>query len=87
VQLLDGLLVVSEILLAADENDGKALAEVQDLRNPLETKNNTLAHRHQEPAVAAFRGERKKSYLLLDVVKGVWGVDSEADKDDVRVGV
>lgn len=30
VQLLDCLLVVSEILLAADENDGQALAEVED---------------------------------------------------------
>jgi hypothetical protein len=36
VQLLDGLLVVSQILLAADEDDGQAGAEVQDLRNPLE---------------------------------------------------
>lgn len=30
VQLLDCLLVVSEILLATDENDGQALAEVED---------------------------------------------------------
>lgn len=36
VQLLNGLLVVSQILLAADEDDGQAGAEVQDLRNPLE---------------------------------------------------
>jgi hypothetical protein len=34
-QLLNSLLVVSEILLAANENDGQALAEVQNLRNPL----------------------------------------------------
>jgi hypothetical protein len=34
-QLLDGLLVVAEILLAADKDDRQALAEVQDLRDPL----------------------------------------------------
>lgn len=34
-KLLDGLLVVTEILLAADEDDGQTLAEVQDLRDPL----------------------------------------------------
>jgi hypothetical protein len=35
VQLLNGLLVVSQILLAADEDDGQAGAEVQDLGDPL----------------------------------------------------
>jgi hypothetical protein len=34
-ELLDGLGVVTQILLATNENDGKALAEVKDLRNPL----------------------------------------------------
>jgi hypothetical protein len=34
-QLLDGLGVVAEILLAANQNDGQALAEVQNLRDPL----------------------------------------------------
>jgi hypothetical protein len=35
VQLLNRLLVVSEILLATYKDDGKALAEVQDLGDPL----------------------------------------------------
>lgn len=35
VQLLNSLLVVSQILLAADEDDGEARAEVQDLGDPL----------------------------------------------------
>ena len=35
VQLLDGLLVEAQILLAADQDDGQALAEVQDLGDPL----------------------------------------------------
>ena len=35
VQFLDGLLVVAQILLAADQDDGEAVAEVEDLRDPL----------------------------------------------------
>jgi hypothetical protein len=35
VQLLNGLLIISQILLAADEDDGKALAEMQDFGDPL----------------------------------------------------
>jgi hypothetical protein len=36
VQLLNGLLVEAQILLATDENDGQALAEVQNLGDPLQ---------------------------------------------------
>jgi hypothetical protein len=35
VQLLDSLLVISQIFLAADEDDGEALAEMQDFGDPL----------------------------------------------------
>lgn len=35
VQLFNSLLVVSQILLATDEDDGQAGAEVQDLGDPL----------------------------------------------------
>ena len=34
-QLLDGLVVVTKILLAANQDNWKALAEVQNLGNPL----------------------------------------------------
>ena len=34
-ELLDGLRIVTEIALAADENDGKTLAEVKDFGDPL----------------------------------------------------
>ena len=34
-KLFDSLGVIAQILLASDEDDGKALAEVHDLRNPL----------------------------------------------------
>lgn len=35
VQLFIGLRVVTKIHLAANKDDGKALAEMEDLRNPL----------------------------------------------------
>jgi hypothetical protein len=34
-ELLDSLRIVTEIALAADKNDGKTLAEVQDFGDPL----------------------------------------------------
>ena len=37
-KLLNGLVVVAQILLATDEDDGKTLAEVHDLRNPLQAR-------------------------------------------------
>ena len=36
MQLLERLLVPAEIALAANEDDGQARAEVEDLRDPLE---------------------------------------------------
>ena len=36
VELLDGLLVVSEILLTADEDDWEIVAEMKDFGDPLE---------------------------------------------------
>lgn len=35
VELFDGLLVVAEILFAADQDDGKTTAEMQDFGDPL----------------------------------------------------
>jgi len=35
VKFFNSLLVVAEILLTTDENDGQALAEVKNLRDPL----------------------------------------------------
>ena len=43
MQFLDRLLVVAEIFLATDENDGKALAEMEDFRDPLWVKITILA--------------------------------------------
>lgn len=40
-ELLDGLGVVAQILLAANKDDGKALAEVENLGNPLQNRVST----------------------------------------------
>jgi hypothetical protein len=90
VQLLNGLLVVSQILLAADKDDGEAGAEVQNLRDPLKNHNavsvcspsKSVTH----DAMAPWARERVV-YLLLDVVQRIRRVDSEADEDDMWVGV
>ena len=86
VQLLNGLLVVSQILLAADEDDGQAGAEVQDLGNPLEEKDSVSVCSPSESvthdAIAAWARERVV-YLLLDVVQRIRRVDGEADEDDM----
>lgn len=37
-ELLNGLVVVTQILLATNENNGKALAEVKNFGNPLQKK-------------------------------------------------
>ena len=36
VQLFDGLVIETQILLAANENDREALAEMKNLGNPLQ---------------------------------------------------
>jgi hypothetical protein len=72
VQLLNSLLVVSQVLLATDKDDGQAGAEVQNLRDPLERESlvskclpgGSVTH----GAVAPEARERVK-YLLLDVVQ------------------
>jgi hypothetical protein len=35
VELFDSLLIITQILLATDEDDGEATAEMQNLGNPL----------------------------------------------------
>jgi hypothetical protein len=38
VKLLDGLLIVSQILLTSNQYDGKPTAEMQDFGNPLRAR-------------------------------------------------
>lgn len=54
VQLLDGLWIESQILLAADEDDGQTGAEVQDLGDPLSRR--FLSETHHATAKMASRG-------------------------------
>ena len=80
VELFNGLLVVSQILLATNQDDWEAAAEVQNLRNPLQ-----LCTCQQ---FLIFQLRRSvKAYLLLNVIEGIGRVDGEADEDDMRVGV
>ena len=85
-ELLNHSGVAPEILLAADEDDGQAGAEVQDLGNPLgETYSVSVCSPSgsvTHDAVAAWARERMV-YLLLDVVQRIRRVDGEADEDDM----
>lgn len=91
-ELLNGLVVVTQILLATDEDDGKALAEMQDLRNPLEQATASVgdsqgASPGYETVLFGGLGGDQGPYLLLNVVQRVGRVDSKADQDNVGVGV
>jgi hypothetical protein len=72
VQLLNSLLVVSQILLAADKDDGQAGAEVENLGDPLE-KNSLVSRCSASKSVAhdaiAPWARERVIYLLLDVVQ------------------
>jgi hypothetical protein len=70
---------MSEIILAAHEDDGKTLAEMKDFRNPLRSELVSLC--------MSYALYTMKVYLLLDVVKGVRRVDGEADQDHMRIWV
>lgn len=79
VKLLDGFLIITEILLAADEDDGQTTAEMHDLGDPLGGTCQQFSY------LGKLR--LRHPYLLLDVVQGIRGVDSEADQDDVGIGI
>lgn len=57
-ELLNGLLVVSQILLAADEDDGQALAEVQNLGDPLCNSNMVSQEWFYKACQPVTRGRR-----------------------------
>jgi hypothetical protein len=47
-KLLDGLGVVAQILLAANKDDGKTLAEVKNFGNPLRNRVSTQMRKHMQ---------------------------------------
>ena len=82
VEFFNGLLVVTEILLAAHKNDGKARAEMENFGDPLQRCTRQQSLKYECPS-----RNRCQAYLLLNVVKGVRRVDGKADQDDMRVRV
>lgn len=77
MKLLNRLLVETQVLFAADQDNGETLAEVQNLGNPLgRVRGSSASSRVDED-----------SYLLLDVVERIGRVDGKANQNDVGVGV
>jgi hypothetical protein len=89
VQLLNGLGVVAQILLTANQDNGEALAEVENLGNPL--KRPRQHGSGNEEAGRLLLLERYSKFqgtnLLLDVVERIGRVDGETDQDNVGIGV
>jgi hypothetical protein len=70
-ELVDGFVVTSEILLATDQDDGQAGAEVHDFRDPLNENDKSVSH--------ANKSTRLMQYLLLNIVQRIWAVNGEAN--------
>lgn len=75
-ELLNQPWIASKILLAGNEDDGEATAEMSYFRDPL--------HIYLDDET---RKEVEVTYLLLYVVQRVGRVDSEANEDNMRVRV
>lgn len=75
-ELLNSFAIASKILLASNENDGQSSTEMHNFGNPLRAKS-----AHVLPHYRLF------AYFFLYIVKGIWAVDSEADQDDMRIGI
>ena len=75
VQVSPNGLIVTQVHLASHQNDGKTRAEMQNLRDPLTSE---LAWWSRY--IWRLVGE---GYLLLHVIERIWGVNGEADQDDV----
>lgn len=94
-----GLLIVAKVLLAANEYDGKARAEMEDFGNPLQVNRisawfvlhsfpfSLLVTVFSSSCSSSHFGDRVSRYLFLHVVERIRGIDGEADEDDVRIGV
>ena len=78
-QLLYSFVVVSKIILAANENDRETLTEMKDFGDPLWFH---LSARASLPDLDCC-----VFYLFLDVVKRVGRIDGEADEDDMRIRI
>lgn len=70
-------LVISEIELRADEDNGNSGCVMLNFRVPL----------RRSPSVLYQAQPRQNTHLGLDVVKRRWAHDRKADEEDVSLGV
>lgn len=96
-------MIVAKVLLAANEYDGKARAEMKDFGNPLQVNKisawfvlrsfpfslfvTVLSSPSPSSSSSSHFGDRVSRYLFLYVVERIRGINGEADEDDVRIGV
>lgn len=77
VKFLNRSLVVTQVLLATDQDGRQTLAEMENFGDPLCLRS----------AKSSYTRLQMYSYLLLDVVERVRGVDGETDEDHVGIRV
>ena len=80
MELFNGLLIVTQILLATNEDDGETAAEMKNFGDP-------LCLRHVSEVSYLEMEWWWQQYLLLDVIEGIGRVNSKADQDDMRIWV
>ena len=73
---------MAQILLASNEDNWEALAEMEDFGDPLFMHVSAVVLSKQRQMEYGF-----VSYLLLDVIEGIWGVNGETDQDNMRIWV
>lgn len=87
-ELLNRLGVVAQILFASNKNNGKALAEMENLGDPL-----SIEHVSAIGCLALLiddgehQCKRRVTNLFLYVVQRIRRVDSKTDQDNVGVRV
>lgn len=95
-ETLDGVGVLSEIELRADQNDRNIGSVVADLRVPLQSVsvvNNAALHQLEadvmprKPPCQVVVGGEVCAHLSLDVIKRWRADDGEADEEDIGLGV
>lgn len=75
MQFFNGFLIVAEIFLAADKDDGKTLAEMKDFGDPLtysspvSTSSNPLSFSNERASSFLSAMIGRSTYLLLNVVQ------------------
>ncbi len=84
MQLFNRLLIESQILLATDQDDGKTVAEVQHLGDPLSSH---ITYQHLFVSQQIEESEGESSHLLLNVVERIRRIDGEADQNHMRIRI